>query len=57
MLRYKGDMGALNTVLRDPTLARVKNLAHYRQGNKYHVWPTYDLNTPVIDSIWESRTS
>ncbi len=51
VLRYKGDMRSLNTTLRDPTLARVKNITHYRQGNKYHTWPTYDINTPVIDSI------
>ncbi|MGC8568242.1 MAG: glutamate--tRNA ligase [Candidatus Micrarchaeia archaeon] len=51
VLRFKGDMQSPNTVMRDPTLMRVKKSRHYRQGTKYIVWPTYDLNTPVNDSI------
>ncbi len=51
IIRFKGDMSADNTALRDPTLLRVKDAAHYRQGKKYRVWPTYDLNTPIMDSI------
>ncbi len=51
VLRFKGDMKAQNTVMRDPTLFRIKHHAHYRQGNKYRVWPTYDFNTPINDSL------
>jgi glutamyl-tRNA synthetase len=51
IIRFKGDMKSNNTALRDPTIARIKKDKHYRQGNKYVVWPTYDINTPVIDSI------
>jgi len=51
VLRYKGDMASLNTTMRDPVLARVRNIVHYRLGNKYKVWPTYDMTTPVIDSV------
>ena len=50
-LRFKGDMQALNTVMRDPVLFRIKKDVHYRQGDKYAAWPSYDFNTPIIDSI------
>lgn len=51
MLRFRGDMKSENTVMRDPVLFRVKLHEHYRQSSKYVVWPTYNFNTPVIDSI------
>ncbi|MDE1869515.1 MAG: glutamate--tRNA ligase [Candidatus Micrarchaeota archaeon] len=50
-IRLKGDMKSLNTVMRDPVLLRIKVHPHYRQGTKYAVWPTYDFNTPIVDSI------
>ncbi|MFH1285473.1 MAG: glutamate--tRNA ligase [Candidatus Micrarchaeota archaeon] len=51
ILRFKGDMKALNTVMRDPTLFRVLEAEHYRQGKKYRVWPVYDFQGPILDSI------
>ena len=51
IMRFRGDMSSDNTTLRDPTLLRIKETPHYRQGSKYRVWPTYDLNTPILDSI------
>jgi glutamyl-tRNA synthetase len=51
VLRYRGDMKALNTVLRDPVLMRISKAPHYRMGTKYRVWPTYDFNTPIVDSL------
>lgn len=51
VIRFMGDMKSNNTVLRDPTLLRIKKDTHYRQGDKYIVWPTYDINTPINDSI------
>jgi len=51
IVRFKGDIKSANTALRDPTLLRIKKAAHYRQGNKYVLWPTYDLNTPINDSL------
>ncbi len=51
IIRFRGDMASENTALRDPTLLRIKADSHYRQGTKYCVWPTYDLNTPVMDSL------
>lgn len=51
VIRIKGDMKSQNTALRDPTILRIKKDRHYRQGSKYVVWPIYDFNTPINDSI------
>lgn len=51
VLRFLGDIRDQNTAMRDPTLFRIKRQTHYRQGDKYFVWPTYDFNTPIMDSI------
>ncbi|MCX8202445.1 MAG: glutamate--tRNA ligase [Candidatus Micrarchaeota archaeon] len=51
VLRYKGSMSALNTVMRDPTLIRIVNEPHFRQEDKYVAWPSYDFVTPILDSI------
>lgn len=51
VLLFNGDLKAENTVMRDPVLFRIKEMPHYRQGTKYIVWPTYNLNTPIMDSM------
>lgn len=51
VVRLKGDMISLNTVMRDPTLWRIIETPHYRQGKKYRVWPTYDFQGAVMDSL------
>ncbi|MCL5238969.1 MAG: glutamate--tRNA ligase, partial [Candidatus Marsarchaeota archaeon] len=51
VIRFMGDMKSKNNTLRDPTILRIKREIHYRQGNKYVVWPTYVFNTPIEDSI------
>jgi glutamyl-tRNA synthetase len=50
-IRLKGDMSSQNTVMRDPTLFRIITAPHYRQGTKYRVWPTYDFQGSVMDSV------
>ncbi len=50
-VRLKADMASLNTVMRDPTLWRIIEAPHYKQGNKYRVWPTYDFQGCVMDSL------
>ncbi len=50
ILRYKGDMKSKNTVMRDPTLARIILDPHPIQGDKYRVWPTYDFACAIEDS-------
>lgn len=51
VIRLRGDMASQNTVMRDPTLFRIISTPHYRQGTKYRVWPTYDFQGAVMDSI------
>lgn len=51
VIRLKGDMKSENTVMRDPTLFRVIKTTHYRQGDKYPVWPTYDFEVSISDSL------
>ena len=51
----KSDLSATNSVMRDPTMFRIINSPHYRQGEKYVVWPTYDFEAPLMDS-WEGVT-
>lgn len=51
IIRFKGDMKSANTVMRDPAMLRIETAPHYRQGTKYRVWPLYDFNTPIIDSM------
>ena len=51
ILRLKADMQSDNTAMRDPTLFRVIEKEHPRQGTKYRVWPTYDFAGAVEDSI------
>ncbi len=52
IVRLKGDMKSDNATFRDPTLFRIKKDEHYRQGKKYIVWPTYHINTMVLDSLY-----
>jgi len=51
IVRYAGDMKSLNTVMKDPTLARIMTAKHFRQGTEYRVWPSYDLAVAVMDHL------
>jgi glutamyl-tRNA synthetase len=51
LLLFKGDLESQNTVMRDPALARILDTTHYRQGDKYRVWPGYDLSVVVMDHL------
>ncbi len=51
VIRFKGDMASLNTAMRDPTMLRILDAPHYRQGTKFRVWPSYDFEAPIVDSI------
>ncbi|MBI2125779.1 MAG: glutamate--tRNA ligase [Thaumarchaeota archaeon] len=50
IVRFKGDMVAANTVMRDPTMFRIVDAEHPLKGTKYRVWPTYDFVAPIEDS-------
>ncbi len=51
IVRLVGNLSALNTVMRDPTLLRVLKTPHYRCGAKYNVWPNYDFAVSIADSL------
>jgi len=51
VLRARIDMTAPNLLMRDPTLYRIKHVAHYRTGTKWCVYPMYDFTHCLSDSI------
>ena len=51
VLRAKIDMASPNINLRDPTLYRIRRVAHHRTGDKWCMYPTYDYAHPLSDSI------
>ena len=51
IIRYAGDMKSKNTVMRDPSIARIISKEHFRKKNKYYVWPGYDLAVVLMDAI------
>jgi len=50
VLRLRGNMKSLNTVMRDPALFRIMDAKHPLKGDKYRVWPLYDFVAPIEDS-------
>jgi glutamyl-tRNA synthetase len=51
VVRFRGDMSADNTVMRDPILLRIIDEPHPILKNKYRVWPNYDFAVAIEDSI------
>ncbi|MBI3588327.1 hypothetical protein HY095_03970 [Candidatus Micrarchaeota archaeon] len=51
IIRFKGDMKSLNTVMRDPAMFRIIDAPHYRQGSKFKAWPSYDFEVCIADSV------
>lgn len=50
-VRLKGDMNSNNGVMRDPVIFRISYTPHFLQKKKYIVWPMYDFENPVEDSL------
>ncbi len=50
-LRAKIDMAAPNINLRDPVLYRIKKVPHDRSGDKWCIYPTYDMAHGYSDAI------
>jgi glutaminyl-tRNA synthetase len=50
-LRAKIDMAHANMLLRDPLLFRIRRLTHYRRGDAWCIYPTYDWAHGQSDSI------
>ncbi len=51
VLRAKIDMASPNMNMRDPVLYRIAHAEHYRQGEKWCVYPMYDLAHPLEDAV------
>ena len=51
VLRAKIDMAHPNMVMRDPTLYRIRKVAHHRTGDKWCIYPMYDFTHCLSDSL------
>ena len=50
-LRAKIDMAAPNMNMRDPTIYRIRRSPHYRHGDEWVIYPTYDFTHPLSDAF------
>ncbi|OGD26851.1 MAG: glutamine--tRNA ligase, partial [Candidatus Aminicenantes bacterium RBG_19FT_COMBO_65_30] len=50
-LRAKIDMASPNMLLRDPLMYRIRRVHHYRRGDDWCIYPTYDWAHGQSDSI------
>ncbi|MEK7224335.1 MAG: glutamine--tRNA ligase, partial [Bacteroidota bacterium] len=50
-LRAKIDMAHINMLMRDPVLYRIKHAHHHRTGDKWCIYPMYDMAHGQSDSI------
>ncbi|MEM0939326.1 MAG: glutamine--tRNA ligase/YqeY domain fusion protein [Bacteroidota bacterium] len=51
VLRAKIDLSSPNMHMRDPILYRIKHVSHHRTGDKWCIYPTYDMAHGQSDSI------
>jgi glutaminyl-tRNA synthetase len=51
VLRAKIDMSSPNLIMRDPTLYRIRKVAHHRTGNAWCIYPMYDFAHCLSDAI------
>jgi glutaminyl-tRNA synthetase len=51
VLRAKIDMKSPNINMRDPAIYRIKNAAHHRTGDKWHIYPMYTYAHPIEDAL------
>ncbi|MDH3271534.1 MAG: glutamine--tRNA ligase/YqeY domain fusion protein [Gemmatimonadota bacterium] len=51
VLRGKIDMAAPNMLMRDPVLYRIRHAEHYRQGDRWCIYPLYDYAHCLEDAF------
>jgi glutaminyl-tRNA synthetase len=51
VLRARVDMASPNINLRDPVIYRIRNAAHHRTGDTWHIYPMYDWAHGISDAI------
>ena len=51
VLRARIDMAHRNMVMRDPLLYRIRHSSHYRQGDRWPIYPMYDFAHCLSDSL------
>ncbi|MGE0335558.1 MAG: glutamine--tRNA ligase/YqeY domain fusion protein, partial [Gammaproteobacteria bacterium] len=51
VLRAKIDMASPNVNLRDPVIYRIRNTAHHRTGDRWHIYPMYDYTHCISDAL------
>ncbi len=51
VLRAKIDLANPNMKLRDPILYRIVNAPHYRTGDAWHIYPSYDFAQAPSDAL------
>ncbi len=51
VLRAKIDMASPNINLRDPVLYRIRHDTHYRTGDAWCIYPSYDFAHPLSDAF------
>jgi glutaminyl-tRNA synthetase len=51
VLRAKIDMASPNINLRDPVLYRIRHASHYRSGDAWCIYPSYDFAHPLSDAL------
>jgi glutaminyl-tRNA synthetase len=51
VLRAKIDMASPNINLRDPVLYRIRKATHYRTGDAWCIYPSYDYAHPLSDAL------
>ena len=50
-LRAKIDLASGNFNMRDPVIYRINHMSHHRQGNKWCIYPMYDVAHPIQDAL------
>ena len=50
-LRAKIDLASGNFNMRDPVIYRINHMHHHRQGDKWCIYPMYDVAHPIQDAL------